>query len=90
MKMVFITYANSEGSGEAAHPRSLARAFAVRPHNNSYGTRGSFKQRTGDLAPLDSCECASQRTQTTQCYSPFSHELAQIVFKLNKALILII
>ena len=27
-----ITYATSEGSGEPAHPRSLARAFAVRTH----------------------------------------------------------
>ena len=28
--MVLIAQANSEGSGESAHPRSLARAFAVR------------------------------------------------------------
>ena len=30
--MVLITLAVSEGSGEPAHPRSLARAFAVRSH----------------------------------------------------------
>ena len=30
--MVLITYANSEGSVEPAHPRSLARAFATRTH----------------------------------------------------------
>ena len=30
--MVLITQATSEGSGEPAHPRSLARAFAVRSH----------------------------------------------------------
>ena len=30
--MVLITKATSEGSGEPAHPRSLARAFAVRTH----------------------------------------------------------
>ena len=29
---VLIAYATSEGSGEPAHPRSLARAFAVRTH----------------------------------------------------------
>ena len=28
--MVLIAYLNSEGPGETAHPRSLARAFAVR------------------------------------------------------------
>ena len=33
VKMVFITYATSEDSGEHAHSRSLARAFAVRSHN---------------------------------------------------------
>ena len=30
--MVLNTQATSEGSGEPAHPRSLARAFAVRTH----------------------------------------------------------
>ena len=30
--MVLIVQATSEGSGEAAHPRSLARAFAVGSH----------------------------------------------------------
>ena len=30
--MVLIAQANSEGSGEAAYPRNLARAFAVRTH----------------------------------------------------------
>ena len=30
--MVLITQATSECSGEAAHPRSLARAFAARTH----------------------------------------------------------
>ena len=30
--MVLITQATSEGSGELAHPRSVARAFALRSH----------------------------------------------------------
>ena len=30
--MVLITWATSEGSGEPAHPRSLARAFGVHTH----------------------------------------------------------
>ena len=30
--LVLIAYASSEGSGEAAHPRSLARTFAARSY----------------------------------------------------------
>ena len=30
--LVFIAYASSEGSGEPAHPRSLARTFAARSY----------------------------------------------------------
>ena len=30
--LVIIAYANSEGSGEPAHPRSLARTFAARSY----------------------------------------------------------
>ena len=30
--MVLIAYASSEGSGEPAHPRSLARTFAARSY----------------------------------------------------------
>ena len=30
--MVFITQATSKGSGDSAHPRSLARTLAVRTH----------------------------------------------------------
>ena len=33
VKTVLITYTNSEGSGKPAHPRSLARDFAVRSHD---------------------------------------------------------
>ena len=30
--LVLIAYASSDGSGEPAHPRSLARTFAARPY----------------------------------------------------------
>ena len=30
--LVLVTQTNSEGSGEPAHPHSLARVFAVRTH----------------------------------------------------------
>ena len=30
--LVLIAYASSEGSGEPAHPRSLARTFALRSY----------------------------------------------------------
>ena len=48
MRRVLIAYVNSEVSGKPANPRSHARAFAVRLK----GTRGSFRQGAGDLAPL--------------------------------------
>ena len=32
--LVLIAYASSEGSGEPAHPRSLARTFAARSYKH--------------------------------------------------------
>ena len=32
VNLVLIAYASSEGSGEPAHPRSLARTFAARSY----------------------------------------------------------
>ena len=46
--MVLITWAISEGSGEPAHPRSLARAFAVRTHEVSKQTKGPTKNQTSN------------------------------------------
>ena len=43
--MAFITKANSECSGDPAHPRSLARAFAVREHEIWKLTKGPTKNR---------------------------------------------
>ena len=39
--MVLITQVTSEGSGELAHPHSLARAFAVHIHENMEIDEGS-------------------------------------------------
>ena len=44
--MVLITLANNEGSGEHVHPRSLARAFAVRAQEIWKQTNGPTKNRT--------------------------------------------
>ena len=44
--MVLITKAASEGSGEPAHSRSLARAFAVRTHAVWKYTKGLTKNQT--------------------------------------------
>ena len=44
--MVLITYATSDGSGKPAHPRSLARAFAVRTHEIWKYTKGPTKNQT--------------------------------------------
>ena len=48
-KSVLIAYANSKGSGEPAHPRSLARTYAVRSRK-LYRPMGNFSQRTCGLA----------------------------------------
>ena len=45
--MVLITFATSEGSGEPAHPRGLAKAFAVR-----------VGPKIRHLAIPDDCACA--------------------------------
>ena len=45
--MVFIIKAISEDSGEPAHPRSLARAFAVRTHE--YGSRQRVPPKKSDI-----------------------------------------
>ena len=51
--LILIAYASSEGSGEPAHPRSLARTFAARPYK-----RGTFRQKARSLAPLNGWACA--------------------------------
>ena len=45
--LVLIAYASSEGSGEPAHPRSLARTFAL-THTSSE-SRGTFRQKARSL-----------------------------------------
>ena len=72
--MVLITYATSEDSGEPAHPRSLARAFAVRTHkvwkwtkgptehqistHIKYGSGRRVRPNIRYLPPLGGCACA--------------------------------
>ena len=55
VNLVLIAYASSEGSGEPAHPRSLARTFAARSYKQ---LRGTFKQKARSLAPLNGWACA--------------------------------
>ena len=50
MIMTLITRANSEGSGQPVHMRSLARAFCVCSHSQE-NYKGSFILRARDLAP---------------------------------------
>ena len=65
-----ITYANSEGPGEPAHPLSVTRTFIVGSHDIM------FRQRAGDLALLDGCVCVFQGSQTAWHKGPFSHVMA--------------
>ena len=54
--LVLIAYASSEGSGEPAHPRSLARPPLL-AHTRSE-SRGTFRQKARSLAPLNGWACA--------------------------------
>ena len=53
--LVLIAYASSEGSGEPAHPRSLARTSAAR--SNKQGVKRN-RQKARSLAPLNGWACA--------------------------------
>ena len=54
--LLLIAYASSEGSGEPAHPRSLARTSALA--HTSRESRGTFRQKPRSLAPLNGWACA--------------------------------
>ena len=54
--LVLIAYASSEGSGEPAHPRSLARTFAARSYKQ--WVKRTFRQKARSLAPLNGWACA--------------------------------
>ena len=54
--LVLIAYASSEGSGEPAHLRSLARTLATR--YTSSASRGTFRQKARSQAPLNGWACA--------------------------------
>ena len=54
--LVHMAYASSEGSGEPAHPRSLARTSAARPYKR--WVKRAFRQKARSLAPLNSWACA--------------------------------
>ena len=54
--LALIAFASSEGSGEPAHPRSLARTSAL-AHTSSE-SRGTFRQKVRSRAPLNGWACA--------------------------------
>ena len=54
--LVLIAYASSEGSGEPAHPRSLARTSLL-AHTRSE-SKGTFRQKARSLASLNGWACA--------------------------------
>ena len=59
------------------HPRSLARAFAVRTHIK-YGSRRRFRSKIRHLAPPDGCACAFEEWVEGGRKVPKSHELAHL------------
>ena len=58
--LVLIAYASNEGSGEPAHPRSLARTSAARSYKRT------FRQKARSLAPLNvMTECSKTQIRLT-------------------------
>ena len=54
--LVLIAYASSEGSGEPAHPRSLARTFPARSYKQ--WVKRNLQTESQILAPLNGWACA--------------------------------
>ena len=54
--LVLIAYASSEGSGEPAHPRSLARTFAPRSHKQ--WVKRNLQTESQIPSPLNGWACA--------------------------------
>ena len=69
-KMVLITWANSKGSGEPAHPRSLTSLCCSL-------TASDKELRV--LSPLGSCACAFEGSRNARRLGPFSRKTAQIL-----------
>ena len=61
--MVLTTYANSNGSRQAAHPHNLARAFAICSHYK--GNRRKFRTKDQRFA------CAFERSQAAKSLASF-------------------
>ena len=61
-KRVLITWATSKGSGEPAHKRRLARAFAVRRH--ILEIQRKLQQTILVRCPNRDCACATEEPQT--------------------------
>ena len=60
--LVLIAYASSEGSGEPAHPRSLARTSAARSYKQ--WVKRNLQQKPRSLAPLNGWACAVKFVMT--------------------------
>ena len=76
--LVLIAYASSEGSGEPAHPRSLARTSAARSYKQ--WVRGTFRQKARSLAPLNGWACAVKICHDGMLEDTNSLDGAHIVF----------
>ena len=76
--LVLIAYASSEGSGEPAHPRSLARTFTL-AHTSSE-SRGTFRQKARSLAPLNGWACAVKICRDGMLQDTNSFDGAQLPF----------
>ena len=82
--LVLIAYASSKGSGEPAHPRSLARTSAL-THTSSE-SRGTFRQKAKSLAPLNDCACAVKICHDGMLKDTNSLDVAHVIIDLYYAM----
>ena len=76
--LVLIAYVSSEGSGEPAHSRSLARTSLL-AHTSSE-SRGTFRQKARSLAPLNGWACAVKICHDGMLEDTNSLDGAQLMF----------
>ena len=76
--LVLIAYASSEGSGEPAHPRSLARTSAARSYKQSVKR---IRQKARSLAPLNGWACAVKICHDGVLEDTCSLDASHLVYK---------
>ena len=85
--LVLIAYANSDGSGDPAHPRSLATEPSLLAHTSSE-SRETFRQKARPLAPLNCWACAFKMCHDGMLEGTNSLDGAQILSETRNLLLI--